>query len=214
LAFPWGFRFGPFRPDHMAIVLFIPASILLSYALVWLSGLIQRRVHIYAGFALLIIGIFGMLGWGFWQTRNVINSVTILADQADWDAIQWIDKKTPAQARFLTNTTKWQFNTYRGVDGGYWILPLTGRFATALPSLYGYADVEQQRQWINWMERTSVVHACDDGLWSLVRDAHLTHIYIHEGKGSLQPSAMIDCPNLEVVYTQNGVWIYEVLSTD
>jgi len=214
LAFPWGFRFGPFRPDHMAIVLFIPASILLSYAWVWLSGLIQRRVHIYAGFALLIIGIFGMLGWGFWQTRNVINSVTILADQADWDAIQWIDKKTPAQARFLTNTTKWQFNTYRGVDGGYWILPLTGRFATALPSLYGYADVEQQTQWINWMERTSVVHACDDGLWSLVRDAHLTHIYIHEGKGSLQPSAMIDCPNIEVVYTQNGVWIYEVLSTD
>ena len=214
LAFPWGLRFGPFRPDHMAIILFIPASILLSFGWVWLSGELQRRVHVFLGFAVLLVGVFGMLGWGFWQTRNVINSTTILADPSDWIGLQWIDENLPLDARFLTNTTIWQFNTYRGVDGGYWIIPVTGRFALALPGLYGYAELEQKTEWIDWMEKAAVVHACDDGLWSLVKAADLSHVYLHQGKGSLQPAAMVDCPNIEVVFQQNGVWIYEILATE
>jgi len=55
-----------------------------------------------------------------------------------------------------------------------------------------------------------VVHACDDGFWSLIKDANLTHVYLREGKGSLQPGAMIDCPNVETIYHQNGVYIYQI----
>jgi hypothetical protein len=214
LSFPWGLRFGPFRPDHMAIVLFIPAAIVLSYGWVWLCGEMQRRIHLFLGFAVLVVGIVGMLGWGTWQTRNVINAVTILADQSDWVAINWIDDNLSPDARFLTNTTIWQYQMYRGVDGGYWILPKTGRFAIALPGLYGYGTKEEKAQWVNWMERASVVHACDDGFWTLVKDARLTHVYLHQGKGSLQPNAMVACPNTEVVFQQNGVWIYEILATE
>lgn len=214
LSFPWGLRFGPFRPDHMAIVLFIPASIVISYSWVWLCGELQRRIHLFLGFAVLVVGIVGMLGWGTWQTRNVINAVTILADQADWVAINWIEDNLSQDARFLTNTTIWQYQTYRGVDGGYWILPKTERFAIALPGLYGYGTTEEKAQWVNWMERASVVHACDDGFWSLIKEAHLSHVYLREGKGSLQPNAMVACPNVEVVFQQNGVWIYEILATE
>ncbi|MBW6472686.1 MAG: hypothetical protein K0B14_06130 [Anaerolineaceae bacterium] len=214
MSLPWGLRFGPFRPDHMAIVLFIPAAIVLSYGWVWLCGELQRRIHLFLGFAVLVVGVFGMLGWGIWQTRNVINVVTILADQSDWIAINWIEDNLPTDARFLTNTTIWQYQTYRGVDGGYWILPKTGRFALALPGLYGYGTTEEKAQWVDWMERASVVHACDDGFWSLVKDARLSHVYLHEGKGSLQPNAMVACPNVEVVFQQNGIWIYEILATE
>jgi hypothetical protein len=213
-AVPWGLRFGPFRPDHMAIILFIPASIVLSYAWVWLCEWLQIRFNKIFGITFMVVGIVGILGWGAWQTRTVINAVTILADQTDWDALEWIDENLPLDARFLTNTAIWQYQTYRGVDGGYWIIPKTGRFALALPGLYGYADPETSKVWVNWMERAAVVHACDDGFWSLVKDAQLTHVYLRDGKGSLQPKAMIDCPNVEVMYQQAGVWIYAINTSE
>jgi len=213
-SFPWGLRFGPFRPDHMAIVLFIPASLLLSYGWVSLSEWVQGHIHKYAGLVVLILGSMGMLAWGAWQTRHVTNAVTILADRADWTALEWIDDNLPMDVRFLTNTTIWQYQMYRGVDGGYWILPKTGRFAIALPGLYGYGTTEMKEEWVNWMERAAVVHACDDGFWSLVKDANLSHVYLREGKGSLQPKEMISCPNVEVVFQQNGVWIYKILATE
>jgi hypothetical protein len=128
--------------------------------------------------------------------------------------LEWIEENLPVEARFLTNTAIWQYQTYRGVDGGYWIIPKTGRFALALPGLYGYAEDKIKNEWVNWMERASVVHACDDGFWSLVKDAKLTHIYLRDGKGSLQSKAMIDCPNIDVVYHQAGVWIYEIIATE
>lgn len=214
LSFPWGIRFGPFRPDHMAIVLFIPASLLLSYA--WVTGCqwLQSHVHKYVGLALLVGGAVGLLAWGAWQTRNVTNAVTILADQADWTALEWIDDNLPQDARFLTNTTIWQYQMYRGVDGGYWILPKTRRFAIALPGLYAYGSSEQRAQWENWMERAALVHACDDGFWSLVKDAQLSYVYLHSGKGTLQPAAMIDCPNVEAIFERNGVWIYQIHATE
>ncbi len=214
LSFPWGLRFGPFRPDHMAIVLFIPGSLLLSYGWVTASQWLQSHVHKYVGLAVLIAGAVGTLAWGTWQTRQVINAVTVLADRADWNAVEWIDDNLPTDARFLTNTTIWQYQMYRGVDGGYWILPKTRRFAIALPGLYSYGSSEQKAEWVNWMERAAVVHACDDGFWSLVKDAQLSHVYLHAGKGSLQPQAMIDCPNVKVVYEQEGIWIYEILGTE
>ncbi len=214
LSFPWGIRFGPFRPDHMAIVLFIPASLLLSYT--WVTGCqwLQSHVHKYVGLAVLVGGAVGLLAWGAWQTRNVTNAVTILADQADWTALEWIDDNLPQDARFLTNTTIWQYQMYRGVDGGYWILPKTRRFAIALPGLYAYGSSEQRAQWENWMERAALVHACDDGFWSLVKDAQLSYVYLHSGKGTLQPAAMIDCPNVEAIFERNGVWIYQIHATE
>jgi hypothetical protein len=214
LSFPWGPRFGPFRPDHMAIVLFIPGSIVLAHGWNEICEWIKIRFHRVVGWVVFGSVALGVIGWGSWQTRLVINPVTILADQADKQALDWIDQFISEDARFLTNTTIWQYQTYRGVDGGYWIIPQTGRFALALPGLYGYAESNEVELWVNWMERAAVVHACDDGFWSLVKDASLSHVYLREGKGSLQPAALIDCPNLDIIYQLAGVSIYEILSTE
>lgn len=214
LSVPWGLRFGPFRPDHMAIVLFIPASLLISITLYELCKFLNILLPKNLGWVMFGITSVGVIGLGAWQTRNVTNSVTILADRADKQALEWIENNVAGDARFLTNTTIWQFNTYRGVDGGYWILPKTGRFALALPGLYGYAEQTERDQWVNWMERAAVVHACDDGFWSLIKDANLTNVYLREGKGSLQPEDMVACPNVETIYQQAGVYIYQILASE
>ena len=214
LAIPWGPRFGPFRPDHMAIVLFVPGSIMLAYGWFKVCEWINKRFRKGVGWAVFVVISLGVIGWGVWQTRVVINPVTILADQSDKQALDWIDQHVPEDARFLTNTTIWQYQTYRGVDGGYWIIPQTGRFALALPGLYGYAERNEVKMWVDWMQRAAVVHACDDGFWSLIKDANLSHVYLREGKGSLQPAALVDCPNLDTIYQQAGVFIYEIQATE
>ena len=210
LSLPWGLKFGPFRPDHMAIILFIPAALLLSAGWVQLCDWIAKKTRPNLANGVLVVGALAVLGWGFWQTRTVVNPVTVLADQADWNGLEWIDQHTPADARFLTNTTIWQFQTYRGLDGGYWIIPQTGRFALALPGLYGYGSPDEKNQWISWMQQAAVVHACDDGFWRLVKDAKLNYVYLRDGKGSLRPEALVDCPDVDVVYQQDGVWIYNI----
>lgn len=210
LSMPWGLKFGPFRPDHMAIILFIPAALLLSAGWVQLCDWIANKTRPNFANGVFVVGALAVLGWGFWQTRTVVNPVTVLADQADWNALEWIAQHTPADARFLTNTTNWQFQTYRGLDGGYWIIPQTGRFALALPGLYGYGNPDEKNQWISWMQQAAVVHACDDGFWRLVKDAKLNYVYLRDGKGSLRPEVLVDCPDVDVVYQQDGVWIYNI----
>lgn len=210
LSVPWGLHFGPFRSDHHAIILFIPAAILIGYGSNWLyeRNLIKVRTG-WIGFIVLLLVV--LLAWGALNTKEIINPTTILADQADADALAWIEENTPQNARFLSNTAHWQFGAYRGVNGGYWILPLTRRFSTAMPGLYSYGENRDVEEWLNWMERAAVVHACDDGFWSLVKDAQLTHVYLREGKGALQPDAMVDCPNVEMIYSGNGVWLYQIM---
>ncbi len=212
LSIPWGLKLGPFRPDHMAIMLFMPAGWLLAFFLVQVSAFVSRRVGVRLGMILLTLSTGGLLIWGGLQTRSVLNAVTILADQSDRQALDWVSANTPADARFFANTTLWQFRTYRGVDGGYWITPYTRRFSLAMPSLSISAAKDQYEQWQAWQSSASQVTACDSSFWSLVRDADLDYIYLHEGKGSFQPSGLEGCETIEQIYELDGVHVYQIHS--
>ena len=211
LSLPWGLQLGPFRPDHFAIVLFIPASLLLANGLVWVFDGLSRRFKKPALFnaALGVVVTAGLL-WGAWKTVDILNPVTVLADQSDLAAIDWIKENTPSDARFLANTTVWQFASYRGVDGAYWITPLTRRYSVAMPALYGYAAPDQRTLWMDWIERASKLSACDEAFWSLVTEANLDYLYLHTGKGSLQPDQVLNCTGILPLYHQDGVWIYRL----
>jgi len=210
LSVPWGLRLGPFRPDHMAIVLFIPASVLLGGGLVWLADWVSAQTRQWVGIVLFVLLGAGALAWGGWQTRDILNPVTVLADAADAQALDWIAHFIPEDARFFANTTVWQYNVYRGVDGAYWITPITRRFSLAMPGLYGYAERETVQQWQGWMERAGQVKSCDADFWALVQDAGLDHLYLHQGRGTLQPTALSGCTGLDLLYQVDGVEIYKI----
>ncbi len=210
LSVPWGLKLGPFRPDHMAIVLFIPASWLFANGWInFIDRLFSRMKKKFSSLMILATAI-PMLIWGGWQTRNILNSVTILADQSDRLAMEWIEKNVPQDARFFANTTTWQFNTYRGVDGGYWITPMLKRFSLAMPSLYAFGKTEQKEEWKKWVSEASSINTCDNAFNKLVKSAKLDYIYLHERKGSLQPEALENCKNVVPVYIYEGVWIYQI----
>jgi hypothetical protein len=214
----------------MAIVLFMPASLLLAGLLVglgkelerlylWLSqkflkgvktlGRVRRQILLVAWLLPVLAGA-GLAVWGIWETRDIINPVTVLVTPADVTALKWTDANTPADARFFINGTSWQGKIYRGVDGGYWLLPETGRFSVIPPAAFGWGQADLIQRFVDYSKRAGEVKTCDEAFWSLVRDASLTHVYMREGVGSLQPSALAGCTGLEQLYAQDGVAIYAI----
>jgi hypothetical protein len=126
---PW--RIGPFRPDHAAIVLFLPAVLLASDAL---FELLPRPS------AWAVVLLFS--AWGLAETRDIVRPDTTLARAGDTAAIEWIDAHTRSDAVFLVDVEPWM-NLWRGADGGWWIMPLTGRRSVLPPVAYGWGEPEQ-----------------------------------------------------------------------
>jgi hypothetical protein len=216
LSLPWGVRIGPFRPDHYAIVLFFPAAILVGDLLVSgieaLVRLVQPGTLERAWFRPVVLGtvLVIFLIWGARETKRILNTTTILVDQGDIAALDWIQENTPVSARFYINSVLWQGNMYRGVDGGYWLMPYAGRSSLLPPLLYANAPVEYVEKVNRWVINSGQLHGCDTNFWNLVEEAGLTHIYLHQGKGVLQPSALTGCAGLDLIYEQESVYIYQI----
>lgn len=213
LMLPWGLRLNPIRPDHMAIVLFLPAALLLANLLVGLGEAAARlrwrslRLTVQS-----LIGVTAVaaLVWGGWQSRSVINPETVFVTKADLQALEWIRQNTPADARFLINTTQWMTGVYRGVDGGYWLSLTTGRKTLLPPALYTLGEPDEVRRINERAERASRLTTCDEAFWSLVEEGGLEFVYLREGRGSLQPSGLLNCPELVLIYRRDGVAIFQI----
>ena len=211
LSTPYAPRFNPFRPDLVAIVLFLPAALFLAGLLdtvrEWL-GRIRWRFAGQAALAFFVLASSGLLGWGIVQTGDILNPVTVFTTQADLTALRWINQNTPLSARFFINSTPWQGSFYRGVDGGYWIMPATGRFDLVVPIAIGWGSGQDITRYEGWAERASRITTCDDAFWSLVQETNLDYVYVRAGAGSLTPEKLDICQGLKRVYEQDGVSIY------
>ena len=121
-----------------------------------------------------------------------------------------VSANTPADARFYINPAPWLGTVYRGADGSYWLMPLTGRFSLVPPIFYAYQPPETARQFQDWIAQAMTMKGCTPEFWRIASQANLTHVYVREGKGSLQPAALDSCPRLRLVYREEGVSIYEI----
>jgi hypothetical protein len=220
LSLPWSVQLRPFRADHVVIVLFLPVALLAADFLVYsaerLGALRWARRWFscslgWAGLGLVGLATGGLLVWGLMDTRDIVNATTILASQADRQALEWVAAHTPAEARFFINVTHWQGATYRGVDGGWWILPATGRGTLLPPVLYTWSGKEFAREINALAEKASQLTTCSQEFWEVARAAHLTHVYLEERRGSLQPAGLVNCASIRLVYAEQGVSIYAIL---
>lgn len=211
LALPLGLQIAPFRNDHYALVLFLPACCLAALGLEWASGLFRRLWQPAALSACITALVAFTLIFGAQQTWNAVNPDTILADQADLAALEWIDTHTPPDTRFFINTTLWGYELYRGIHGGAWIMPYTGRWSLAPTIFYPFGgDKAFKAQMSAWGEKAANLKACDEEFWELVQEADLQYLYLREGKGSLQEVALQGCAGLKRLYTAGGVSIWMV----
>ena len=211
LAIPWGIQFNPFRPDQVAIILFLPAALLAAELLASAGDALAKKWRPLAGKLTLALAVVGLVGWGLVQTGDILNNGAILATEADLNAIQWIKENTPQQARFFINATFWQTGSYRGVDGGYWLETLAGRWTLVPPAMYGWGTHQQIGQVNNWAKRASALAGCTDDFWALIQETGSQYVYVKQGAGKLQPDELNSCAGLIVIYRKQGVYIYQVV---
>jgi hypothetical protein len=125
--------------------------------------------------------------------------------------LNWIRENTPEDARFYINTTHWQNDIYRGVDGGGWILPYTGRWAIVPTVFYGFSpDKDQNQQIREWGEAASEIETCSEAFWRIVDEADLDYVYIREGIGALQEEGLVGWEGVERVYVDSTVRIWAI----
>jgi len=185
---PW--CLGPFRPDHAAIVLFLPAVILAPEVLWHLPRPAMTGVCL----ALLMT-------WGLWQTHNIIKPETALATSDDMTAISWAAKNTPVDAIFLVDATEW-FGIWRGVDGGWWLEPLAGRRTIPPPAAYAWAKRSGESDIDRFSRRISLLRELPDHLYcrelALIGDqTRATYYYTRSDRPRR-------CPGFRMVYQGTG----------
>ncbi|MFN3372733.1 MAG: hypothetical protein ACK44M_04085 [Chloroflexus sp.] len=193
--------------DIAAISLFLPLSSLIGggVALIWP---IQRRFWQITGVAALL----GFTLWGAYQQRAIVNPVTVLATAADRRAIAWVAVHTPPTARFLINAAPWLPGVARGNDGGWWIMPLTGRWTSTPPALFVYGDVTSVQA---TRQRSQQIIDLGNGkeidLDRLIAAEQIDYIYTSPN-GPLRPELFTHRPGYEVAFAEGGVVIYRVAS--
>ena len=207
---PGGITLAPFRADHFAIVLFLPVTLWTGWLFWqvgrWMGNWLKKR---WIPLLLMAVFVSAWIAWDFPRSADIVNPVTVLVTQADLDALAWVKENTPENARFLINTAHWLNGVYRGVDGGGWFLPYTGRWAIVPTVFYGFSpDAAYKQEVRRWGQEASTLTTCDEVFWTLVEEADVGWIYLREGVGSLKPEGLVGCGGIENIYSSNSVWFY------
>jgi hypothetical protein len=207
---PWGLEVAPFRPDHVAIVLFIPVALLVADFFLFARERLRNGAFSRFGQAALAAAITGLLIWGLVETRDIVNPGTVIASPADLQALQWISVHTPPDALFLINVVYWQSGTYRGVDGGWWIPFLTGRQVLLPDVLYEWGSADYRNRVNTLAEKASTMKGCTSEFWDLVHSVGIQYIFLGSNPGSLRLADLESCAGLQVVYASQGATILQV----
>lgn len=215
LGSPLGWRLEPFGPDRVLIMLWLPAVLLATEALAQLT---DRLAHVgrfakspFGATGVVMVCVVAWCLWGVVETRTLASDDDVLADEADARALAWVEAHVPADARFFIGVAPWPPYGYRGVDGGWWLLPLTGRQTLLPPALYGLGDSGQVERLNLLAGRAAAISGCGPPFWDLVAEAQLTHVYINAAHSSLRTRGFDDCPAVEQIYVADDVTIYRLL---
>jgi hypothetical protein len=86
--------------------------------------------------------VLAFAAWGLVETRVVVRPDTVLATEADHAVLAWVAAQTPPDATFLVDVKPWM-GVWRGADGGWWIMPFTGRRTVLPPLAYTWGPPEE-----------------------------------------------------------------------
>lgn len=198
--------------NSMYITLFLPLALLLAILAGrfwrWLGQchwLLQTAGYLAAGATLAAMFLFGLR-----QQITILNPQTILAQTQDLAGLRWAGENLSPDALVAVNSWLWLGNTWAGSDGGAWLAPLTGLATTTPPADYIYDRT--LLDFVNSFNEaaTAVTDWADHTAATWLRQQGVTHVFIGNRGGFFDPSALARNPQMEMIYSQNGVFIFEI----
>jgi hypothetical protein len=201
-------------PSALTISLFMPAAIGVALFAERAARLAAARTQRPGAVPWVVAAAAVLATWqGAAQQSDVVRADTVLLRRADLDAMAWVRANTPETARFVIGTKHWQYGTYRGVDGGYWLPLLTGRQTTVPAALYTYGDPEVVRQVGALCKAVADIEALSAAqLSDVFSAAGAEYAYVGAGAGledGFSAARLREQPDLRQVYAQGGVAIFK-----
>ena len=191
-----------FTNETVAITMFAPLALLIAAGVADL--LRGARAQWVAAFVIVALAI-----WGAGQQRSVVRADTRLADAADLRAIAWVRDNLPADARFVVRSTPWLATVDRGLDGGWWLLPLAGRGVSTPPVIYNNGGAAYRARVVAESSFARSDAANDPAqIAAFMRAAGYTHVYTRAGATPLDPARLGASPRFAAVYAADGVTIF------
>ena len=203
------------------IALYVPVSLLTGYLLGEALEQVQLRWQPARLMAILLVIVIG--GLGARARASELRPQFQMVTNTDAEAMRWIQVNTPADARFLVNSFFAYSDHYLvGSDAGWWIPLLAGRDNTVPPLLYA-SEAALNPHYVSQVHALAryVEDASFDDLKTMewLHQQGITHVYIGAQGGRinepdhplLDAEALQASPYTNVVYSQNGVWIFELL---
>ena len=156
---------------------------------------------------LVLLGVF--CWWGLMETGSIIRPARVLAG-AEVSVLSTRSREETCPRPALINGTLWEWNLYRGTDGGWWITPLTGRW-TSLPTLfYGFGGKDLIEKVNRRALRLLQARPGEADWWRLIREEGITHIYSRSGAEALLPESLLTCPGLKMEYHRGQVYVFKI----
>lgn len=206
---------GFINNTSVEITLFMPISALAGFAVsrvsAWLDHLAPIPWRAYLRFIFVLISITAaLLGARF--ITPILNPVTMLFRQADLPAMSWIQDHIPENETIAINAFSWGYGIYAGSDGGYWISPLTKRKTMPPSILYALSGSGER---ITYTTETSrkILEISNDpqALHTYLKSQGINYIYLGARGGMFSPNQFNKNPQYELVYSNQGVYIYYLL---
>jgi hypothetical protein len=207
LQFPGG---GFINNSSVAITLFIPIAVLAGYMTSeivnsWLE-LSSKPWWRWSGGLLISAASLAVAFAGARQLMPIFNPSTLLARQADLQAMAWIEANIPADQPILINPFLWGYGLYAGSDGGYWISPLAGRQTIPPPAVYALSSPETRQQ-INAICLETTNRSTDaQSLWDYLHEQNIRLFTLAGGRRAVSPNTIRERLVLAALL-QAGTWV-------
>jgi hypothetical protein len=163
------------------------------------------KVSAVAGFLLVSL-------WGVGYTVELILPENGFVRPADLEAMQWIQENTPQDALFHISAYFWQPDVVHGLDAGFWIPFLAQRQTTIPAQVYDSDGSAGYAAFINRRARMLLGANTPEQLWQVMREYHVTHVYIGNRQTGLHPEFFLAAPTrFRVLYSKDNVWVFKVI---
>jgi hypothetical protein len=194
-----------FTNETVITALYVPIGLTIAWLLGWVVVRVPRWLPVVA-LAMAVLAVMSAS-----DLQQVVNDETIIATADDLNAMQWIDANLPKDAVILTNASGWMWQIDRGSDGGWWVLPLTGRQVTTPPVLYTYGADD----WVQQISQQTGQIRDADGSWPalqtfLQNHPDITTIYATNRGTAAKSDTLRDTPELVELYRVGDVTIFAV----